>query len=65
MISFSGASIFVLAVGMRFRARVAKLSDADLESFLSNEVIKGGLIVGLGQLLFLAFASIQCESEAR
>ena len=27
-------------------------------------VIKGGLIVGLGQLLFLAFSSVQCLNEA-
>ena len=27
-------------------------------------VIKGGLIVGLGQLIFLAFSSIQCVNEA-
>ena len=27
-------------------------------------IIKGGLIVGLGQLVFLTFSSIQCLNEA-
>ena len=27
-------------------------------------VVKGGLIVGLGQLIFLAFSSVQCLNEA-
>ena len=40
------------------------LSDSDLSRFLSMSVIKGGLIVGLGQLIFLAFSSIQCLNEA-
>ena len=46
------------------RSRVAKLSDADLSRFLSLSVVKGGLIVGLGQLIFLAFSSVQCLNEA-
>ena len=55
----------MLLVFWRIRSRVAKLSDADLSEFLSMSVVKDGLIVGLGQLAFLAFSSIQCESEAR
>ena len=53
-----------LLVALRARSRVAKLSDSDLSRFLSMSVIKGGLIVGLGQLIFLAFSSIQCLNEA-
>ena len=56
---------FVLIVSWRIRSRVAKLSDADLSEFLSMSVVKVGLVVGLGQLAFLAFSSIQCESEAK
>ena len=56
---------FVLLVSWRIRSMVGELSDADLSEFLSMSVIKVGLVVGLGQLAFLAFSSIQCESEAR
>ena len=54
----------LLFVALRTRSRVARLSDSDLSKFLSMSVIKGGLIVGLGQLLFLAFSSVQCLNEA-
>ena len=50
---------------LRVRSRIAKLSDADLSVFLSMSTVKGGLIVGLGQLAFIAFSSIQCASEAK
>ena len=49
---------------MRVRSRIARLSDADFSKFLSLSIIIGGLIVGLGQLVFLAFSSIQCVNEA-
>ena len=49
---------------MRIRSGIANLSDTDLSGFLSNSVVKVGVFVGLGQLAFLAFASIQCLSEA-
>ena len=49
---------------LRLRSSFARLSDADLSKFLSMSVIKGGLIVGLGQLVFLAFSSVQCLNEA-
>ena len=51
-------------VALRIRGRVAQLSDNDLNQFLSGSVIQGGLVVGFGQLLFLAFSSLQCKSEA-
>ena len=51
-------------VALRARSSIARLSDADLSKFLSMSVIKGGLIVGLGQLIFLAFSSVQCLNEA-
>ena len=51
-------------VTLRVRSRIARLSDADFSKFLSLSIIIGGLIVGLGQLVFLAFSSIQCVNEA-
>ncbi|GMI17772.1 hypothetical protein TrLO_g3271 [Triparma laevis f. longispina] len=35
-------------------------SDKELSYFLTNDVMVGGVIIGLGQLAFLAFPSIQC-----
>ena len=55
----------LLPVFMHVRAGVAGFSDKDLSDFLSMSVIKGGLFVGLAQLTFLAFSSVQCQSEAR
>ena len=55
---------FVFYVFLRIRANAAKLSDEALEDFLASKVMKGGLTVGLGQIVFLAFSSIQCYSEA-
>ena len=49
---------------LRIRSTIARLPDADLSKFLSMSVIKGGLIVGLGQLVFIAFSSVQCLNEA-
>ena len=46
----------------RRRSRIAKLTDKDLSRFLTNDVVMGGVIIGLGQLTFLMFASIQCDN---
>lgn len=54
----------ILFVALRIRSRIAKLSNSDLSKFLSISVIKGGLVTGLSQLVFLAFSSVQCISEA-
>ena len=56
--------VIALLVALRVRASISKLSDSDLSRFLSMSVIKGGLIIGLGQLVFLAFSSVQCLNEA-
>ena len=48
----------------RCRFLVPRLPDAELSGFISMSVVKGGMIVGFGQILFLAFSSIQCLSEA-
>ena len=50
---------------MQARALVAMLSDEDLSEFLSMSVVRGGLIVGLAQMAFLAISSVQCQYEAR
>ena len=59
------AFLLVLPTSLYVRTKVAHLDDEDLKEFLSIDVLKGGIFVGLGQLLFLAFASVQCHSEAR
>ncbi|GMH80284.1 hypothetical protein TL16_g08484 [Triparma laevis f. inornata] len=53
-----------LKFGMKCRARIATLSDEDLSKFLTNYVIMKSMLVGLGQLAFLMFASIQCDGNA-
>ncbi|GMH98819.1 hypothetical protein TrST_g13130 [Triparma strigata] len=53
----------LLKLGMKSRSHIAKLSDEDLSKFLTNDVIFGGMLVGLGQLTFLMFASIQCDGN--
>ena len=55
----------ILFVVLRIRSSIARLSDSDLSEFLSMSVIKYGLVTGLAQLVFLAFSSVQCLSEAR
>ena len=66
-ISSSASSLLYLALlkfGLKCRPHVAQLSDEDLSKFLANDVIFGGMIIGLGQLAFLMFASIQCDGKA-
>ncbi|GMH69503.1 hypothetical protein TrLO_g5565 [Triparma laevis f. longispina] len=46
---------------MNYQSHVAELTDEDLSYFLTNDVVIG-VIVGLGQLAFLMFASIQCNN---
>ena len=53
----------LLAAGMKCRSHIAHLSDEDLSKFLTNDVIMKGMLVGLGQLAFLMFASIQCDGK--
>ena len=55
----------VYMVGLRIRSSIARLSNEELSEFISMSVVKGGMIVGFGQISFLAFSSIQCLSEAK
>ena len=55
----------LLPVWMCIRARVARLSDEELSHFFSVSIVRDSLVVGLGQLTFLTFSSVQCQSEAR
>ncbi|GMI05766.1 hypothetical protein TrVE_jg12803 [Triparma verrucosa] len=67
VIMSSGRSLFYLAflkVGMMSRSHMANLSDEDLSKFLTNDVIMGGVLMGLGQLAFLMFGSVQCDGNA-
>ena len=54
----------ILILLTKIRSKIAQLSDSDLTYFLSLTLVKGGLIAGVGQLLFLVFGALQCESEA-
>ncbi|GMH73979.1 hypothetical protein TL16_g06338 [Triparma laevis f. inornata] len=55
---------FMLYIAMKARERIANLPDSELSHFLTNGMMKGGLLIGLGQLIFLTFASIQCKANA-
>ena len=56
--------VAIVPLFMFLRRRIGRLPDEDLTNFLALSVVRGGLLVGLAQLTFLAFASIQCENEA-
>ena len=53
----------LLAFGIKSRSHIAKLTDKDLSHFLIKDVVMGGVVVGCGQLAFLAFAGIQCNNS--
>ncbi|GMH75834.1 hypothetical protein TrLO_g15657 [Triparma laevis f. longispina] len=53
----------MLYVGLWFRNLVAELSDEDLDRFITQDVVRGGVFVGLGQLVFLIFSCLQCYSD--
>jgi len=55
--------LFIIA--MRCRSVIARLSDEVLSNFLTKDVIMRGMLVGLGQLLFLMFGSIQCSKSPK
>ncbi|GMH78321.1 hypothetical protein TL16_g07754 [Triparma laevis f. inornata] len=56
--------LLLLKFGIKSRSHFAKLPDKELSHFLTNDVIMGGVIIGLGQLAFLMFGSIQCDGNA-
>ena len=51
-----------LVLGLKVRARIARLPDKDLSTFLVDKVFTEGFLVGIGQLIFLVFSSIQCDT---
>ncbi|GMI08900.1 hypothetical protein TrVE_jg2098 [Triparma verrucosa] len=55
--------IVLLIFGQRVRSGVADLPGAKMSHYLTHVVLKGGFFVGLAQLSFLIFSSIQCEAE--
>ena len=58
----NSSQLLLLAFALRVRSSIARLSDSDLSSMLSNVILKDGILLGLGQLSFLIFSSIQCEN---
>ena len=56
-----GAALMLL--GLKIRSNLAGLPDAEVSEFLTNTLIKEGLLMGLGQLSLLIFSSIQCEGD--
>lgn len=59
----SSLYLALLKLLMSSRSAAAKLSDKELSNFLTNNVVMGGVVIGLGQVAFLMFASIQCENS--
>ena len=57
--------LIFLFFGIQVRLGIARLSDKDLSDFISIKAFKGSLMIGLGQLAFLGFSIVQCQSEAR
>ncbi|GMH91599.1 hypothetical protein TL16_g12100 [Triparma laevis f. inornata] len=55
--------IVLLIFGQRVRSGVADLPGAKMSHYLTHVVLKGGFFVGLAQLSFLIFSSIQCEGD--
>ena len=53
--------LVVLLIGLRVRKRIARLPDKDLSRFLVDSVFTQGIVIGLGQLVFLLFSSLQCD----
>ncbi|GMI13078.1 hypothetical protein TrLO_g1890 [Triparma laevis f. longispina] len=53
--------VLLFFLGWRIRRYIASLRDEDLSVFLTEYFFKGVLIIGLSQLTFLIFTSIQCE----
>ena len=51
--------------GFKIRGWVARLNDRNLSIFLTDGVMKEGLLIGLAQLGFLLFSSVQCEAEVQ
>ncbi|GMH69308.1 hypothetical protein TL16_g05125 [Triparma laevis f. inornata] len=67
-IVFVPSCLFWLALlkfAMNSRSHIAELPDKDLSHFLTNDVIMGALIIGLGRLAFLLFASIQYDGKPK
>ncbi|GMI16338.1 hypothetical protein TrLO_g11854 [Triparma laevis f. longispina] len=49
--------------GMKLRSRIAKLTNKDLSHFLTTDVVMIGVIIGLGLLTFVIFASVRCDDR--
>lgn len=54
--------VVLLMFGLRVRSEVASLPDERLSTFLTQDLFKEGLLVGVAQLAFLSFSSVQCEA---
>ena len=52
-----------IPVLIKYCSRVAELSDKDISVFLTNDVVKSCMLVGLAQLSFLMFGCIQCDGS--
>lgn len=59
-IILAGILVFALSV----RSRIASLPEEELSFFITTDVVKGGVFIGLAQLAFLMFGSIQCDGNS-
>eukprot|EP00519_Triparma_laevis_P013418 CAMPEP_0182490718 /NCGR_PEP_ID=MMETSP1321-20130603/474_1 /TAXON_ID=91990 /ORGANISM="Bolidomonas sp., Strain RCC1657" /LENGTH=1006 /DNA_ID=CAMNT_0024692943 /DNA_START=67 /DNA_END=3084 /DNA_ORIENTATION=- len=54
----------ILKLLEKLRRTIASLADDELSEYLKHTVLKYGLIVGMGQLLFISLISIGCDGNA-
>ena len=56
--------VITFLIAKRLRDKIADLPNSDLSEYISIGVLKGGIVVGLSQLIFIVFGSVRCEAEA-
>ena len=58
-------NLLILVFALIIRSKIAMLEKQRLTAFLTLKVLKNGIFSGLGQLVFLMFAAIQCENGSK
>ena len=49
---------------MAQRKRIGKLEDKELSQFLTQKVVKQSMLIGLAEISFLMFSSVQCANRS-
>ncbi|GMI15472.1 hypothetical protein TrLO_g6601 [Triparma laevis f. longispina] len=55
------SSFVLLVFAEKVRSRIAQLPDDELSLFMTDLVLKNGIILSLPQLMFIIFGSVQCQ----